>query len=193
MIGAAVKYNKRALSLALERIKRGAKSILLEGPTGTGKTTFMRHVGAKINRPVISINASTGMDEDDLLGKYKINAQGKPEFVDGPLIVAMKAGAIMVIEEINGSKPSVMLKLNSLLDDLGQVEHPVTGEIIKADPGFVFAGTLNMGYAGTRRMNKAFINRFELALKFDQITKDTMNEIIKSKIVDVSKNELDVA
>lgn len=42
--------------------------ILLQGPTGTGKTTFMRALGAKINTPVISINASTGMEEQHLIG-----------------------------------------------------------------------------------------------------------------------------
>lgn len=191
-IGNKVSYNTSVSRLALKRVEIGAKSMLIEGKSGTGKTTFFRYVGAKLNRPVISMNASNGMTEEDILGKYTV-IDGKPTFVEGPLLMAMRTGSIFVIEEINGAKPSVMLLMNSLLDDVEQVQHPANkDEIIKPAPGFLFGGTLNNGYAGTRKMNKAFVNRFNIAFQMNEVTEFALKDIIKSKIADVTENELNV-
>lgn len=191
-IGNKVSYNTAVSKLALKRVEIGAKSMLIEGKSGTGKTTFFRYVGAKLNRPVISMNASNGMTEEDILGKYTV-IDGKPTFVEGPLLMAMRTGSIFVIEEINGAKPSVMLLMNSLLDDVEQVQHPANkDEMIKPAAGFLFGGTLNNGYAGTRKMNKAFVNRFSIAFQMNDMTEHALKDIIKSKINDVTENELNV-
>lgn len=68
-MGEGVKYDTLQAKLAISAAKNGEKAILIEGPSGTGKTTFFRYMGYKLNRPVISINASNGMTEEDLLGK----------------------------------------------------------------------------------------------------------------------------
>lgn len=191
-IGSKVSYNTAVSKLAFKRVEMGARSMLIEGKSGTGKTTFFRYAGAKLNRPVISMNASNGMTEEDILGKYTV-IDGKPTFVEGPLLMAMRTGSIFVIEEINGAKPSVMLLMNSLLDDVEQVQHPANkDEMIKPAAGFLFGGTLNNGYAGTRKMNKAFVNRFNIAFQMNDMTEHSLKEIIKSKINDVTENELNV-
>ena len=96
------------------------------------------------------------------------------------------------IEEINGSKPSVMLILNSLLDDLSQVAHPITGQAIKAEAGFVMCGTFNKGYAGTRRMNKALINRFDLAITVNQMSEAQHSKVLKERM-QATENEINIA
>lgn len=191
-IGGAVSYSTINAKLSLKMVEKGAKSMLIEGPSGTGKTTFFRYLGAHVNRPVISLNASNGMTEEDILGKYVI-IDGKPVFQEGLLLLAMRTGSIFVIEEINGAKPSVMLLMNSLLDDIESINHPAKkGEVIKPADGFLFGGTLNNGYAGTRKMNKAFVNRFQVAFQMEEMSKTAMKEILEKKIPDVTEEELKV-
>lgn len=191
-IGKQVKITSDTFKIATSMAKAGKlRSIIHEGPTGTGKTTFMRALGYATGQPVISLNCSSGLDEEDILGKYII-VDGKPTWVDGSLVIAMKTGSIFVLEEINSAKPSILIKLNSLLDDLAQVEvRP--GEMTKAAPGFIFAGTLNLGYGGTREMNLAFCNRFQLAVTHNSMTETEFKNVLKSKIKDVTDNELNIA
>lgn len=191
-IGTQVKITSETFKVSVAMAKAGKlKSIIHEGPTGTGKTTFMRALGFATGQPVISLNCSSGLDEEDILGKYII-VDGKPTWVDGSLVIAMKTGSIFVLEEINSAKPAILIKLNSLLDDLAQVEvRP--GEMVKAAPGFIFAGTLNLGYGGTREMNLAFCNRFQLAVSHNSLTETEFKNVLKSKIKDVTENELNIA
>lgn len=106
----------------------------------------------------------------------------------------MRVGAIIVIEEINGAKPSVLMMMNSLLDDLEMVQHPAyKGVSITPEPGFLLGGTLNLGYAGTRKLNKAFINRFPIAFQMTDITKTGFINIITSKLPDVTEEELKIS
>lgn len=198
-VGSKIKINTELFRVAEAMGRSGKlKNIILHGPTGTGKTTFVQVLGHKLNKPVISINASNGMKEEDIFGSYVLlpnETTGKvePRFVYGPLIIAMITGAAFVIEEINGAKQSVLLKLNSVLDDLAKVYIKETGETIKAAPGFLFAGTFNPGYAGTRALNKAFENRFQVHAAILEMNETQLREAIKHKISDVTENELKVA
>lgn len=105
----------------------------------------------------------------------------------------MRTGSILAIEEINATKPAVSMILNSLLDDLRQVKHPISSEPIRPEAGFMLCGTLNNGYAGTRKMNKALINRFPVAFQMNDMTKSAFNEIMRGKLSDVTDEELKIA
>lgn len=193
-VSASITFNTDLYRNTLKQAQRGLlNSILLYGPTGTGKTTFLRKIGSEIGRPVISINASNGLKEEDVFGSYVIDPEtGKPKFILGPLIIAMLTGAFFVIEEINGAKQAVLLKVNSILDDLKQVYIKETGMTYKCAPGFVFGGTFNPGYAGTRKLNKALINRFEIVADIQEMTETQLKSALKSKIKDIKEYELEV-
>lgn len=189
-----IKFNTDFYKHTLTLVKTGKlKSILLYGVTGTGKTTMLRAFGRDCNKPILTVNASNGLKEEDVFGSYIIGDNGKPQFVLGPLLIAMITGCGFVIEEINGAKQSVLLKLNSVLDDLSQVYIKETGQTYKAAPGFFFGGTFNPGYAGTRKLNKAFVNRFQIVGEVKEMTETQLKNALRSKIKDVNDNELNVA
>lgn len=105
----------------------------------------------------------------------------------------MRTGSILAIEEINATKPAVSMILNSLLDDLRQVKHPLSSESVRPEAGFMLCGTLNNGYAGTRKMNKALINRFPIAFQMNDMSKSAFTEIMKQKLSDITDEELKIS
>lgn len=115
------------------------------------------------------------------------------KFNYGPLIKAMKHGICITIEEINMAKPGVAIILNSVIDDLRQITIPQTGEVIKAAPGFILAGTFNRGYEGGRPMNRAFLNRAALSVKIDTMSGDKVKGILEQTVPTATKNEINIA
>lgn len=171
-------------------------SVGIEGPTGTGKTTAFRRAGYELKKPFISVNCSLGLDEEDLFGKLipVRGADGKMEviFVDGPLTLAAKAGVGIVLEEVNSAKPSVLMKINMVLDNLKSMEYR-PGHYIETAEGFFLGATMNHGYDGTRPINLAFANRFQFCYKQKQHSKLKLFDILKKQVENVTENELNIS
>lgn len=161
-------------------------SMLFIGDSGTGKSTAARVIPYLCGMPYISINFSVNLEESDIFGSMIPNIQksspNDPEFIweDGILTKAIRNGYVAILEEINFARPGVLGKLNSLLDDIRQIDLP-TGEIVKAHPNFRVIATCNIAYEGTNRMNKALINRFQDVTRFDNPTRDEMLKIIQTR------------
>lgn len=172
-------------------------SLLFIGESGTGKSTAARVIPARCGIPYVSINCSINTEESDIFGSMVPNTKKvsdiDPEFIweDGILTKAIRNGYCAILEEVNLAKPGVLGKLNSLLDDSRQVELS-TGEIIKAHPNFRVIGTGNIGYEGTNRMNKSFINRFDDCTVFPDIPRAKAIEIIKTRTGYKNMTKIDV-
>jgi len=139
------------------------KPILLKGPTGAGKTKLADSISAFFQQPMHSINCSVDLDAEALLGfKTIIQKEGKTEieFIEGPVVKAMKAGHLLYIDEINMAKPETLPILHSVLDYRRVLTNPFTGEVIHAHPDFSVIAAINEGYIGTAPMNEALKNRF---------------------------------
>lgn len=139
------------------------KPVLLKGPTGAGKTKLAETISAFFQQPVQSINCSVDLDAEALLGfKTIVLKEGlnSIEFVEGPVLEAMKKGHILYIDEINMAKSETLPILHSVLDYRRMLTNPFTGEVIKAHPDFSVIAAINEGYIGTTPMNEALKNRF---------------------------------
>ncbi|WP_391122157.1 ATP-binding protein [Psychrobacillus sp. L3] len=139
------------------------KPILLKGPTGAGKTKLAETVSQIFSQPVQSINCSVDLDAEALIGFKTIvlkDGLNSIEFVEGPVIEAMKKGHILYIDEINMAKSETLPILHSVLDYRRMLTNPFTGEVIKAHPDFSVIAAINEGYIGTTPMNEALKNRF---------------------------------
>ena len=73
--------------------------VMLKGPTGCGKTRFVEHMAWRLQRPLVTIACHDDLSASDLTGRYLIRG-GETVWVDGPLTVAARAGAICYLDEI---------------------------------------------------------------------------------------------
>lgn len=139
------------------------KPVLLKGPTGAGKTKLAESISAVFAQPMQSVNCSVDLDAEALLGfKTLVQKDGRSviEFVEGPVVTAMKKGHILYIDEINMAKAETLPILHSALDYRRMMTNPFTGEVIEAHPDFAVVSAINEGYIGTAPMNEALKNRF---------------------------------
>ena len=188
-------FDLKDLTKCIKGFQKGEiYSMLLIGESGTGKSTAAKVLSYRAGLPYISINLSANTEETDLFGTMIPNPnKAKPEdpefmWKDGLITRAIKNGYVVILEEINFARPSILGKLNSLLDETKQVELP-NGELIKAHPNFRLIATCNIAYEGTQRFNKALVNRFEIVKKFDDLNDQDIIDVIKKRIgyTDVDK------
>ncbi|HEX5563550.1 MAG TPA: MoxR family ATPase [Sporosarcina sp.] len=158
------------------------KPVLLKGPSGSGKTKLAQSISHFFNQPMHSVNCSVDLDAESLLGFKTINAksgQSIIEFVEGPVVQAMKKGHILYIDEINMAKPETLPILHSVLDHRRMLTNPFTSEVIHAHPDFTVVAAINEGYVGTSPMNEALKNRF-ISFSIPYLSGEQLREIIQT-------------
>lgn len=159
------------------------KNVLLKGPTGSGKTKLAETLSNLFGQPMHSINCSVDLDAEALLG-YKTIAQEesltKIEFIEGPVIHAMKKGHFLYIDEINMAKPETLPILNGVLDYRKMITNPFTGEVIRASNGFGVIAAINEGYVGTVPLNEALKNRF-VVIDVPYIQGEQLKTVLRSQ------------
>ncbi|MCL2146737.1 MAG: AAA family ATPase [Synergistaceae bacterium] len=139
------------------------RAVLFHGPSGTGKTMSCKLVSQEIGLPVMDvINCTENLDEF-VLGKF-IPEEDRIIFKESYVTKAIRHGGAVVFEEINFAKPQYLAFLNSLLDDNGFVRLD-NGEVVRRHPNFRFFATMNLGYFGTKELNQALYNRFNVVIE----------------------------
>jgi len=139
------------------------KNVLLKGPSGSGKTKLAESISHFFHQPMHSINCSVDLDAEALLGFKTLvqeNGQTAIDFVEGPVVQAMREGHILYIDEINMAKPETLPILHSVLDHRRMLTNPLTGEVLQAHEDFTVIAAINEGYIGTSPLNEALKNRF---------------------------------
>jgi nitric oxide reductase NorQ protein len=144
-------------------------NVLIEGPTGTGKTSAIMAYAAYKQMPFYSVSSSNGTEPTQLFGKFIVDeATGGFAWQDGPVTDIVRHGGILLINEINFIPERVLSVLFGLLDKRRKIElvdHK--GEVIYAPDNFIVFADMNPGYQGTRELNHALRNRFATKLIFD--------------------------
>ena len=139
------------------------------GPTGSGKTSLVKELAARINYPVFEVTGHGRLEFPDLVGHLSVR-DGQMVFQYGPLSLAMKYGGLFLLNEIDLLDPSTAAGLNSVLDGSPLCIPENGGEIIRPHEMFRFAATANSNgasdetglYQGVLRQNLAFLDRFIL-------------------------------
>lgn len=139
------------------------------GPTGSGKSSLIRQVAAKLNYPVFEITAHGRLEFADLAGHLTVE-NGSMRFQHGPLALAMTFGGLFLLNEIDLLDPATAAGLNGVLDGSPLCLPENGGEVISRHPMFRFVATANTNggsddsglYQGTLRQNLAFMDRFWL-------------------------------
>lgn len=145
-----------------------AWNVLIEGPTGPGKTSAVMAFAAKEDRPFYAIPSNIGIEPSQLFGKYIPDGQGGFEWVDGPVTWLVRNGGVLLINEVNFMPERVATVLFGLLDKRRQImllDHK--SEVIDAHEDLLIVADMNPDYSGTRPLNAAFRNRFSIQLWWD--------------------------
>ena len=144
----------------------------ISGPTGNGKSTMIEQICAKHKRPLIRVNLNMMTDEEQLIGSKTLE-NGNVEVVEGPVLIAMRNGTALLLDEIDAGSANTLLCLQPILE--GKPYYfKLKNEMIVPAPGFnVFATANTKGkgsddgrYIGTNVLNEAFLERF--AVTFEQ-------------------------
>lgn len=144
-----------------------ADPLYVFGPTGCGKTSCIKQLAARLNYPVFEVTGHGRLEFVDLAGHLAVK-DGNMVFEYGPLALAMRHGAILLLNEIDLTSPEVTAGLNSVLDGSPLCIAENGGELITPHPMFRFIATANTNgggddtglYQGTQRQNAAWLDRF---------------------------------
>ena len=152
-------------------------ALFLSGPTGSGKTSVITEIAARLNWPVQSITARGRLEFQDLIGHHTLVSEkpGEPatmKWVYGPLAKAMALGHIFILNEADLVDPSELSGLNDLLEGRPLVIEQNGGKVIKPHPLFRFVATGNTRgngdesgiYAGTVCQNVAAMDRYRMLI-----------------------------
>lgn len=147
----------------------GGDGLFLTGPTGSGKTSLINQIAARLNWPVQSVTCHGRLELQALIGQFVL-VNGSTQFVHGPLSVAARDGHLLILNESDLVDPAELAGLNDILEGQPLVIAENGGEVIRPHPLFrVFATGNSAGsgdgsglYQGVLRQNLAFMDRFRV-------------------------------
>jgi len=155
------------------------------GLSGNGKTLMIEEVCGELNRECIRANITIETDEDDLIGGFRL-IQGETVWQDGPVITAMKRGAILLLDEVDLGSHKMMC-LQPVLEGkpiyikkINQVVYPAPGFNILATANTKGRGNDNGKFVGTMILNEAFLERFSVTFEQDYPSAETEKKILNS-------------
>lgn len=144
--------------------------IFITGLSGNGKTTTVEQVCSELKREMIRVNLTAETDEDDLLGGFRL-VDGATKWFDGPIIKAMKRGAVLLLDEVDLSSVKIMCLQPILegkpvfLKKISTIVEPRQGFNIIATANTKGQGCDSGKFIGTNILNEAFLDRFPLTFE----------------------------
>ena len=142
----------------------------ITGLSGNGKTFNVQQSCAELKRELIRVNITIETDEDDLLGGFRLS-DGKTVWHDGPVIDAMKRGAVLLLDEVDLASNKIMC-LQPILEGQGVFLKKIN-QFVEPQPGFNIIATANTKgkgsddgrFIGTNILNEAFLERFPVTFE----------------------------
>ncbi len=170
--------------------------IFVTGLSGNGKTSMIREVCAKLKRDMVRVNITVETDEDDLLGGFRL-VNGETVWQDGPMVVAMKTGAVALIDEVDLASHKIMCLQPIMegqpiyLKKINQVIYPADGFNIIATANTKGKGSADGRFMGTNILNEAFLDRFSATFYQEYPSTAFESKILKKQFATKELNEDD--
>jgi len=177
------------------------RKTLITGLHGSGKTSHIEQVAARLNREVLRINLDGEISRTDLLGRDTIKLRGAKqvtEFEEGLLVYALRRPIILILDEYDAAKPEVMFVLQRLLEQNGKLTLLETNEVITPHPDFrLFATTNTVGtgdefgiYHGTSYINQGQLDRWQQILKLDYMGESEEVKLLQAKFPGLKEGDV---
>jgi len=161
--------------------------IFITGMSGNGKTLMVKEICARLKREFVRANITIETDEDDLIGGFRL-INGETVWHDGPVLMAMKRGAVLLLDEIDLASNKIMC-LQPILEGssiyvkkIGKWVHPARGFNVIATANTKGQGSDDGRYIGTNVMNESFLERFPVTIEQSYPTAKTEEKILVNEL-----------
>ena len=176
------------------------KKVLIQGYHGTGKSTHIEQVAARLNWPCIRINLDSHVSRIDLIGKDIITLKDNKqitEFQDGILPWSYQNPVALVFDEYDAGRPDVMFVIQRILESDGRLTLLDQSRIIKPNSFFrLFATTNTVGlgdttglYHGTQQINQGQLDRWNIVTSLNYLDIKEEIKIVLSKLEELNNKE----
>jgi len=162
--------------------------VFITGHSGNGKTLMVEQICAELKRECIRVNISIETDENDLLGGPTL-IDGNVVQRDGPVLIAMKRGALLLIDEVDRGSNKLMC-LQGIMEGKPYYNKK-NGEVVYPAPGFNIIATANTKGRGSDEgkylsqiLDDAFLERFVIAVEQEYPNAKTEKKILSALIED---------
>ena len=154
--------------------------ILLKGPTGCGKTRFVRAMAARLDLPLITVACQEDLSAADLTGRFLLEG-GQTVWRDGPLTRAVRQGCIAYLDEVVEARADVLTLLHPLTDVRRILPLERLGEEVQAPDPFLLVVSYNPGYQALSRELKESTRQRFVTIPFDYPDEAVEAEIVATE------------
>ena len=168
------------------------RRVIVTGYHGTGKSTHIEQVAARLNWPCVRVNLDSHISRVDLIGKDAIvirEGMQVTEFRDGILPWALQNNVALCFDEYDAGRPDVMFVIQRVLESSGRLTLLDQNKVIKPHPSFrlfATANTVGLGdtsglYHGTQQINQGQMDRWSIVTTLNYLPHDNEVEIVLAK------------
>lgn len=168
------------------------RRVMVSGYHGTGKSTHIEQVAARLNWPAVRVNLDSHVSRIDLVGKDAIvlkDGKQVTEFKDGILPWAYQNNVALIFDEYDAGRPDVMFVIQRVLESAGRLTLLDQSRVIRPHPAFrlfATANTVGLGdttglYHGTQQINQAQMDRWSIVTTLNYLPHDNEVEIVLAK------------
>ena len=176
------------------------RRVMIQGYHGSGKSTHIEQVAARLNWPCIRVNLDSHISRIDLLGKDAITLKdGKQitEFKEGILPWALQTPTALVFDEYDAGRPDVMFVIQRVLEVEGKLTLLDQNKVISPHPGFrlfATANTVGLGdtsglYHGTQQINQGQMDRWHIVSTLNYLDPELELKVVLSKVPSLDNKE----
>jgi len=169
------------------------RRVMVQGYHGTGKSTHIEQVAARLNWPCIRINLDAHISRIDLIGRDAIvlrDGLQVTEFREGLLPWALQTPTALVFDEYDAGRPDVMFVIQRVLETEGKLTLLDQNRVIRPNPWFrlfATANTVGLGdtsglYHGTQAINQGQMDRWNIVVGLNYLPAATETEIVSKKV-----------
>jgi MoxR-like ATPase len=172
--------------------------VFITGLSGNGKTLMVEQVCAKAKRELFRVNITKLTDEDDLLGGFRL-VNGETCWFDGPVIEAMRRGAVLLLDEVDlGDEKLMCLQpvlegKPILLKKINEIVAPAAGFTILATANTKGKGSDDGRFIGTNVMNEAFLERFPITIEQEYPSVAVEKKIVTKELISAGRPDAEFA
>ncbi|MBU2532694.1 MAG: cobaltochelatase subunit CobS, partial [Alphaproteobacteria bacterium] len=190
----------REVTLAILAGFKFNRRVMIQGYHGTGKSTHIEQVAARLNWPCIRVNLDSHVSRIDLIGKDAIvlkDGKQVTEFREGILPWALQNNVALVFDEYDAGRPDVMFVIQRVLEVSGKLTLLDQSQVIQPHPAFrLFSTTNTIGlgdtsglYHGTQQINQGQMDRWSIVCTLNYLPHDDEVDIVKAKVKKFAKDE----